>query len=333
MTVHTAFLTGCATGFGHRLAARLLSLGHKVVATDKTVAHWPERLGAPRDRLLVLPCDVRDPAQVKQAAADAVAWSPVDVLVNNAGYAIFGTQEETRLDLVEEMFDVNVFGAARVTQALLPSLRATGGQVIQLSSVAGRTAFPESGFYAATKYALEAMSEALFQEACTYGVRVRLMEPGSFDTQFLPTAQRLSPKPDPASPYHHLRDLWNDRKFSVLEPPQDPEQVVDAVVGALDDPAPFRRIPVGPDSQRILSLRDALGPDRWAMLAAARNGLPEAESHDDLPAPEAFLADQARNAPVPDALIAAWEHGHLDHWEQSEVGKRALAALSQAATP
>ena len=325
---HTCFITGCATGFGHRLAARLLGLGHRVIATDKGIGAWPARLGAPRARLLVLPCDVRNPEMVAAAAAQAREWGPVDVLVNNAGYAIFGTQEETRLDLVEEMFDVNVFGAARVTQALLPQLRETSGQVIQLSSVAGRTAFPESGFYAATKFALEAMSEALYQECATHGVRVRLIEPGSFDTQFLPTAQRLSPKPDPTSPYAGVRALWESRKLSVLEAPQDPERVVDAIVASIDDPRPFVRVPVGPDAQRIIDLRDQLGPDPWARLSGARNGAPIPDFEGDLPSPEQVLAAIEAGQPVSEAVRAAHAKGHLDHWTETEAGQKALNALT-----
>lgn len=321
--MHTVFITGCATGFGHRLAARLLGLGHRVVATDKGTGVWPDALGAPRDNLLILPCDVRDAEGVARAAADAIAWGPVDVVVNNAGYAIFGTQEETRLDLVAEMFDVNVLGAARVTQALLPSLREHGGQVIQLSSVAGRTAFPESGFYAATKYALEAMSEALYQECAAFGVRVRLIEPGSFDTQFLPTAQRLSPKPDPESPYADLRPVWERRKLAVLEDPQDPELVVDAIVASLDDPAPFRRIPVGPDSERILALRERLGPDAWTRLAGARNGGRSETQPGDIPEPDELLALVHAGGSVPTEVVAALELGHLEHWGESDAGREA----------
>lgn len=326
---HTVFVTGCATGFGHRLAARLLALGHRVVATDATLHGWPDRLAAARGPgdLLVLACDVRDPASVAAAAAAAVAWSPVDVLVNNAGHAIFGTQEEVDLELVRDLFDVNVLGVARVTQALLPSLRATGGRVVQLSSVAGRTVFPESGFYAATKHAVEAMSEALFQECCGFGVRVTVIEPGSFDTQFLPTALRLSPPTPHPSPYQPARDGWQRRKLAVLEPPQDPARVVDAIVASLADPAPFRRVPVGPDSERILALRDALGPDAWTRLAGARAGLTGPFPAGDVPDPVTALAALERGE-RPAALLAAWRHGHLEHWTESEAGRAALARLA-----
>lgn len=327
----TAFVTGCASGFGFYLARRLLGLGHRVVATDADVGGLAERIG-PSDRLLVLALDVRSTEAVRAAADAAIAWSPPDLLVNNAGYAIFGTQEEADLEAIRDLFDVNVLGPARLTQALLPVLRERRGTIVQLSSVAGRTVFPESGFYAATKHAIEAMSEALFQETCTFGVRVRLIEPGSFDTGFLARAVLASQPRDPASPYAPLQPRWDARKFGVLERPQDPMLVVDAIVASLDDPAPFRRVPVGPDARRILDLRDALPPDVWTMLAAERNGfVPMGRA-----AGEALSAQETLDllaTPGEDALsrleatLAALRHGHLDHWEADEVGRAALDGL------
>lgn len=321
----TAFITGCATGFGHLLAARLLASGWRVVATDPSTERWPAALGAPRDQLQIHAVDVRDGAAVAAAAAAA---GDVDLLVNNGGYALFATQEEGDPEAVRDLFDVNVLGVVRVTRALLPALRRTRGTVVQLSSVAGRTAFPESGFYAATKHAVEALSEALFQEVCTFGIRVRLVEPGSFETQFLATAAAASPEPPPGSPYAHLRGIWAARKDEVLEPPQDPRLVVEAILESLDDPVPFRRVVVGPDSERILALREALGPDAWARLGAVRNGLPGAPPQPgDVLSPDDVLqlaADDPRLEPTRHAL--RW--GHLAHWGASELGRRALAHLS-----
>ncbi|NCG18194.1 MAG: SDR family NAD(P)-dependent oxidoreductase [Rhodobacterales bacterium] len=325
----TVFITGCATGFGHRLAKRLLELGHNVIATDPSVADWPAQVGAPNPNLLVLPLDVRDTAQVKQAVADALAWSPVDVLVNNGGYAIFGSQEETDLSLIEELFAVNVIGVARVTQALLPTLRERGGTVVQLSSVAGRTVFPESGYYAATKYAVEAMSEALFQESCTFGVKVRLVQPGSFDTKFIPTAIAMSPEPSSESPYDHLREAWGKRKTETLEPPQDPMLVVNAIIASLDDSRPFYRVPVGPDSERIIALRDTLGADRWSRLAADRNGLEAPHSSGDFPGPDDILSEAAAGKAPRAEVLEALASGHLDHWRESETGLQALQILAR----
>ena len=273
--------------------------------------------------------DVRNAAQVQQSVADALAWSPVDVLVNNGGYAIFGSQEETDLSLIEDLFAVNVIGVARVTQALLPTLRERAGTVVQLSSVAGRTVFPESGYYAATKYAVEAMSEALFQESCTFGVKIRLVQPGSFDTKFIPTAIAMSPEPSSESAYDHLRDAWGRRKTETLEPPQDPMLVVNAIVASLDDPRPFYRVPVGPDSERIIALRDALGPDRWSRFAADRNGLEAPHAPGDFPSPQDIVSDATAGRRPSAEVLDAFASGHLDHWRESETGLQALQVLAQ----
>jgi NAD(P)-dependent dehydrogenase (short-subunit alcohol dehydrogenase family) len=328
----TVFITGCATGFGHALAHRLLGSGWRVVATDPILDGLEETLGvaaAENDRLLLLPMDLGDAVAVDRAVQAALAWSPVDVLVNNGGYAVFGTQEESDLDAVRAMFEVNLFGAMRTTQALLPTLRERAGTVVQVSSIAGRMVFPESGFYAATKYALEALSEALFEETCTFGVKVRLIEPGSHDTCFLERARAASKPRSPDSPYAHLQERWDARKFASLEEPQDPEQVVDAIVWSLQDDRPFLRIPVGLDAERILGLRDALTPDAWVSLMARRNGLqalPGGPGGVLTPEEVCALSHDAPSKTL-SATLAALRFGHLEYWEESEVGRAALAIL------
>ncbi len=313
-------VTGAGSGFGFALAKRLLAEGARVLATDEHLDGWPALLPEPErpERLRIAKLDVRSDADAA-ALADLVRDDGVALLVNNAGYAFFATQEEGSLDQFRDLLEVNVVGVARVTRALLPALRASGGTVVQLSSVAGRTTFPESGFYAATKHAVEALSEALFQETATFGVRVRVIEPGSFDTGFLARAARESPPPSPGSPYAAVRPTWTARKLEVLEPPQRPELVVDAIVASLEDPAPFLRIPVGPDSQRILALRDALGPAGWMKVVAHRAGL----EHPDLPSPAAVLAGEHL-----DVALEAFRRGHLAHWAASDEGRRALARLA-----
>lgn len=316
----TAFITGCATGFGRQVALTLLDRGHRVIATDPD----PSRLQALRsERSLLLPLDVRSAEQVTAAVERALAWGAPDVVVNNGGYAIFGTQEEVDVEAVRDLFDVNVFGAGRVTAALLPTLRERGGTVVQLSSVAGRTVFPESGWYAATKYALEAMSEALYQECCTFGVRVRLIQPGSFDTQFLPTALASSPERAPDSPYANVRERWDAAKSAILEAPQDPQLVADAIVASLDDPRPFLRIPVGADSERMLALRDSLGHQGWIDLQGRRNGY-MGEGAQMVFDP----ADVGPGRALPAGVLDAFRGGQLGHWAESDDGRRALAHLT-----
>lgn len=315
--MHRVFITGCSSGFGAGTARALLAAGHQVYATDPDLGALStlESLGA-----RVLRLDLREPESIRRAVDVALDEAPPTALVNNGGFAVFATQEEGDVDQMRDLFDVNVFGAARVTQALLPQLRACAGTIVQLSSVAGRTVFPESGWYAATKHALEAMSDALYQETCTFGVRVRLIEPGSFDTGFLPAAIAASPPQDPGSPYAHLHPVWSERKVDLLEPPQDPSAVVAAIVAALDDPRPFYRQPVGPDAVRMIGLKRELGADAATRLAGQRNGGP---------AVAVLTPDEVITAPE-DALHAtriAWQRGHLRHWERTAIGRQALERL------
>jgi NAD(P)-dependent dehydrogenase (short-subunit alcohol dehydrogenase family) len=261
--------------------------------------------------------DVRSDADTA-AVARQLEGDEVGLLVNNAGYAFFATQEEGSMEAFRDLLEVNVVGVARVTRALLPSIRASRGAVVQLASVAGRTVFPESGFYAATKHAVEALSEALLQETVTFGVRVRVVEPGSFDTGFLARAARESPSSGEESPYASLRPGWTARKAEVLEPPQSPALVVEAILRSMEDPAPFLRVPVGADAERILGLRDELGPHDWMRLAAHRSGA-EAPG---LPSPADVLAGRGV-----ELARAACRAGHLRHWEESESGRRALSTL------
>ena len=338
------FLTGSGSGFGFLLTRRLLELGHTVVATDQHVSGLEQRLlhGLGPDcaaRLEVHELDVREDEHVQALADRVCVRGPVDLLVNDAGVAVFGSLEETDLDRVRNLFAVNVFGVAAVTRAFLPSLRQSAGTVVMLSSVAGRVVFPESGFYAASKYAVEALSEALVQEAGTFGVKVRVIEPGAYATRFYDHAEALSPPRDDDSAYAHLRPLWDQRRSEVLEDPQDPAEVVAAIVASLDDPRPLVHVPVGADADRLLRLRDSLSGDAWSRLAADRNGLegPPHQSGEVLDPAEVIAlwgarpltgewTDTERRRLVP--TVMALRTHHLDHWVKSELGRRALMLLS-----
>ena len=265
-------MTGCGSGFGLHLTRRLLRLGDAVVATDVEIDGLRERAldGASVDaaaRLQVLLCDVRDDASVAAAAAAA---GSIDVLVNNAGYAVFGSQAEADLDAIRALFETNVLGVARVTQALLPGLRARQGTVVNISSVAGRVVFPESGFYAATKHAVEAISEALFEENCTFGLRVVVIEPGHVNTGFQARAAAMSRPRSPDSPYAHLHPLWDRRRGEALAVPQDPELVVDAILAGLASDEPYVHVEAGADAPLLLRQREALGHGGWMRLMGER---------------------------------------------------------------
>jgi NAD(P)-dependent dehydrogenase (short-subunit alcohol dehydrogenase family) len=323
--MRTALVTGAASGFGRATATALAAAGWRVVGVDERPLStgWGETPGV--EPLVV---DVRSDAQVRHLAQ---VLGDVDLVVNNAGYAVFGTQEEVPLDAVRDLFEVNVLGPARVTQAFLPGLRRRSGAIVQLSSVAGRTVFPESGYYAATKHALEAMSEALAQEVAVYGVRVRVVEPGAFDTAFSERAARSSPAVGSESPYAAQRPTWSARKGEVLEAPQPARWVAETILASLDDPAPFLRLPVGADAQRILALRDTLGPDPWTRLAIDRQGFQGPHPAGFVPSPEALLALPDGHPDLARAR-AADEARHLGHWTLTAPGRAALQRLRASST-
>ena len=279
----TAFITGAASGFGLATAHRLRADGWDVVATDAFPARFAGEIATPEALVAALGggrgfrLDVRDDAAVRALAA---AIGDVDLVVNNAGHAVFATQEEADLEAIRDLFDVNVLGVARVARAFLPGLRARRGTIVQISSVAGRYVFPESGFYAATKHAVEAMSEALALEAGPFGVRVRVIEPGRFATRFGERASAASAAPPADSAYAAARATWGALREAVLEPPQPATLVAEAIVNSLRSPALLLRVPVGPDAERMMHLRDTTRPDAAVAGLAATLGARPAEPTD-----------------------------------------------------
>jgi NAD(P)-dependent dehydrogenase (short-subunit alcohol dehydrogenase family) len=180
------FITGSSTGFGRALGERVLERGDRVVATARrpeTVEDLVERYP---ERALTLQLDVTDPAQVKGAVSAAIErFGRLDVVVNNAGYGLFGGVEEVTGEQLRAQFETNVFGALAVTRAVLPQLRRQGsGHLLQISSVAGQGALPGLGLYCASKWALEAFSQALAAEVAPLGIGVTIIEPGAFATDF-----------------------------------------------------------------------------------------------------------------------------------------------------
>lgn len=190
------FITGCSTGFGRVLAEEVLKAGGKVVATARKpeqIADFEQRYP---ERALALRLDVTRPDEIESAVAAAIArFGRIDVLVNNAGYGVGGAIEEVSEAEFMPMFETNVFGLIRVTRAVLPHLRRQrSGHILNLSSIGGLTANPGFGYYHATKFAVEGFSEALAAELAPLGVRVTLIEPGPFRTDFLGRSGVLAEK-------------------------------------------------------------------------------------------------------------------------------------------
>jgi NADP-dependent 3-hydroxy acid dehydrogenase YdfG len=181
------FITGASTGFGRLLAEEVLKAGGKVVATARKLDKVADLEAKYPQTAKALALDVTDAGQVDSAVTQALAkFGRVDVLVNNAGYGLAGAIEEVSEAEFMPMFETNVFGLLRVTRAFLPHLRKQrGGHIINLSSIGGVVASPGIGFYNATKFAVEGISEALAGEVAPLGVRVTIIEPGPFRTDFL----------------------------------------------------------------------------------------------------------------------------------------------------
>ena len=255
-------ITGCSSGFGRATAVELAKRGHDVVAT----ARRPDAL-ADLDVALRLALDVTDDASVAAAVAEAGA---IDALVNNAGASVSGPVEAVPIEEVRRIFETNLFGSLRMIQAVVPGMRARGsGVVVNVSSVNGKVAQPLAGFYAATKHALEAMSEALYFEIGHFGVRVVVIEPGYFRTNLGPSRREFAVD-DP--PYDELRDLimaLTDKVGRANAP--GPEAVADAIADAVENPDTPLRVPVGTDAEMVLATRAQL--DDAAFEATMRSML------------------------------------------------------------
>lgn len=180
------FVTGSSRGFGRHFVEAALSRSDKVAATARNAESLADLVAAHGEAILPLALDVTDKAAVTAAVEQAHQhFGRLDVVVNNAGYGLFGTIEELGEQELRDQFETNFFGATWVTQAVLPYLRAQGsGHIVQISTVGGVTAFPTFGGYNASKWALEALSDALAQEVAQFGIKVTLVEPGGFATDW-----------------------------------------------------------------------------------------------------------------------------------------------------
>lgn len=242
-------VTGAGSGIGEATAKVLAARGHEVVATARrldAVAHLPVA------RHLAL--DVTDDASV---AACVAAAGEIDALVNNAGISETGPVESFPHDVLERMFDTNVFGPMRMIRALVPAMRERGsGVVVNVTSVEGRVAAPLAGAYCGTKHALEALSESLALEVGHFGVRVVIVEPG----YIAPGMRNTARHGEDGTPYEELRRQWSGADDTLVGPEgrPAPELVGEAVAAALADPDTPLRVPVGADAELILSTRAKL---------------------------------------------------------------------------
>jgi NAD(P)-dependent dehydrogenase (short-subunit alcohol dehydrogenase family) len=244
-----ALITGCSTGIGRATAVELKKRGLEVVAT----ARRPETL----DDLDVdarLALDVTDDASVAAAIAAA---GDIDVLVNNAGISVGGPVELVPMAEVRRLFETNFFGVVRMLQAVLPQMRARGaGTIVNVSSVNGKVSSPLSGFYAATKYALEGLSEALHIEAGHFGIRTIIIEPGFFETSIGDSGVNYGVDKEP---YDELETIMQTVGVALgADSAPSPEVVAHAIAIAIESPTSPLRVPVGADAEMVLGARASM---------------------------------------------------------------------------
>jgi len=180
------FITGCSTGFGRSIASYVLSIGHNVVITARKISDINDLVVGYESSALALSLDVTKPDQIIAAVNKAMdRFDRIDVLVNNAGIGYFGAVEESEDDAVRKMFEINFFGLANMTKAVLPVMRKQrSGHIINISSVGGLVAFPALGYYNASKFAVDGLSESLAKEVAHLGIRVTIVAPSGFRTDW-----------------------------------------------------------------------------------------------------------------------------------------------------
>ncbi len=240
------FITGCSTGFGRDLARLVLDRGWNAVVTARGVDRVADLVEGVEDRALALDLDVNDPSQIAAAVAAAVAkFGRIDVLVNNAGYGYQATVEEGQDAEIRAQFDTNVFGLFALTRAVLPVMRGQGsGNIVNFTSVAGLIGFPGSGYYAASKHAVEGWSDALLAEVGPLGIGVTCVEPGPFRTDWAGRSLRQTPSTIPAYADTAAARMAGTKDVSGNQA-GDPVRAGEAIIAAVQQPTPPRHLVLG----------------------------------------------------------------------------------------
>lgn len=266
------FITGCSKGFGRIWAEAALERGDQVAATARdasTLAPLAEKYG---DAVLALELDVQDReadfAAVQQAQEK---FGRLDVVVNNAGYGLFGAVEEVSPEQARDQIETNLFGALWVTQAALPIMREQGsGHIIQVSSIGGVSAFPYVGLYHASKWGLEGFSQTLAQEVAGFGIKVTLVEPQGFTTDWSgPSAAQAEQNPA----YDETRERMAARRGA--QTPGDPEATGPAILKLVDAEEPPLRCFFGRNAFDIVQPdyeSRIAGWEEWDWLAKEAHG-------------------------------------------------------------
>ena len=245
------FVTGASKGLGLALVQKLLANGFAVAATSRSIEELKTAVGSTERSFLPLNVSLTDEQSVGKAIADTLAtFGRIDVVVNNAAYGLAGSLEELSDAESRANFDVNVFGTLNVIRAAMPHLRAQGsGHILNISSIAGITgAFPGFGIYCATKFAVNGLSESLAAEVADFGVKVTIVEPGYFRTEFLTAGSFVTPKNGIAA-YQKVRDSEAVHQQQINgQQPGDPAKAADVMIRIAGEANPPLHLVLGEDA-------------------------------------------------------------------------------------
>lgn len=246
----TWLVTGCSTGLGRELATTALARGDRVAVTARNPDDIADIVSPyDRTRAIALRLDVTDGTQVGEVVAATVKhFGAIDVLVNNAGVSYFGGVEESDEDDVRRLFEINFFGLMRVTNAVLPFMREQGsGTIVNMASIAGLNGFPSVGYYSASKFAVEGVSEALAHEVGPFGIRVLLVEPSGLRTDY---ARSAGVAPNPIAAYDSTPLRGQIQEGSAPTTPQtgNPQKAAAAIVRDVERGGTNLHLPLGAGS-------------------------------------------------------------------------------------
>lgn len=251
----TWLITGCSTGLGRALAQCVLEAGHNAVITARNSDTLTELADAYPDTALSLPLDVQYGDQIASAVdAAQERFGGIDVLVNNAGYGYRAAVEEGEMDEIKQMFETNYYGAVAMINAVLPAMRERGsGMIINISSIGAQRSAAGSGFYTATKAALESTSESLRKEVEPHGIRVAIVQPGGFRTDFAGRSLHQSAEPiaayaDTAGRRRKETDTMDGNQ------PGDPVRAAQAILTLADADKPPMRLILGRDALKAAEI-------------------------------------------------------------------------------
>lgn len=269
----TWFITGCSTGIGRALAEAVIAAGHDVAITARDASSIDDLAAAAPDRVWVSALDVTDADRIRTVVGEAESrFGKIDVLVNNAGYGYRSAIEEGEDDELQRLFATNVFGPVHLIQAVLPGMRARQtGTIFNVTSIGVRIAPEGSGFYAASKAALEAISSSLRKEGAPLGIRVVAVEPGSFRTDFYDRSLAQSSVPIEAYADTSGRRRKENVQVQGTEP-GDPARAAQAIITTAESDDPPALLLLGPDALiGYAKTRDALDADvnRWRVVSAS----------------------------------------------------------------